>query len=30
MQNPGLGEAQARIKIAWELSVTSDTQMTLP
>ena len=30
MQNAGLDEAQAGIKIAWRTSVTSDTQMTPP
>ena len=30
MQNAGMDEAQARIKIAGKISVTSDTQMTPP
>ena len=30
MRNAGLGEAQARIKIAREISITSDMQMTPP
>ena len=30
MRNPGLDEAQARIKIAGEMSITSDMQMTPP
>ena len=30
MQNAGLGEAQAGIKIAGEISITSDMQMTPP
>ena len=30
MQNAGLEEAQAGIKIAGKISITSDTQMTLP
>ena len=30
MQNVGLDEAQAKIKIAGEISITSDTQMTPP
>ena len=30
MRNAGLEEAQARIKIAGEISITSDTQMTPP
>ena len=30
MRNAGLDEAQARIKIAREISVTSDMQMTPP
>ena len=30
MRNAGLDEAQAGIKIAGEISVTSDTQMTSP
>ena len=30
MQNAGLGEAQAGIKIAGKTSVTSDMQMTPP
>ena len=30
MQNAGLDEAQAGIKIACRISITSDTQMTLP
>ena len=30
MRNAGLGEAQARIKIAGKISITSDTQMTPP
>ena len=30
MQNAGLDEAQARIKIAGEISITSEMQMTPP
>ena len=30
MRNAGLDEAQAGIKIAEEISITSDMQMTLP
>ena len=30
MRNTGLDEAQAGIKIEGEISITSDTQMTLP
>ena len=30
MRNPGLDEAQARIKIAGEISITSDMQMIPP
>ena len=30
MENAGLEEAQARIKIARRISITSDMQMTLP
>ena len=30
MRNNGLEEAQAGIKIAWRISITSDMQMTLP
>ena len=30
MRNAGLNEAQAEIKIAGEISITSDTQMTPP
>ena len=30
MQNAGLDEAQAEIKIAGKISITSDTQMTSP
>ena len=30
MRNAGLDEAQARIKVAGEISVTSDMQMTPP
>ena len=30
MQNAGLDEAQAEIKIEGEVSITSDMQMTLP
>ena len=30
MRNPGLDEAQAGMKIAGEISITSDTQMTPP
>ena len=30
MQNDGLDESQAGIKIAGEISITSDTQMTPP
>ena len=30
MQNAGLDEAQAGIKIAKKISITSDTQMTPP
>ena len=30
MRNPGLDEAQAGIKIAGEISITSDMQMTRP
>ena len=30
MRNARLNEAQARIKIAGEISITSDMQMTLP
>ena len=30
MQNAGLDELQAGIKIAEEISITSDMQMTLP
>ena len=30
MRNAGLEEAQAEIKIAKEISITSDMQMTLP
>ena len=30
MRNAGLDEAQAGIKIAGEISITSDTQMTPP
>ena len=30
MRNAGLEEAQAEIKIAWKISITSDMQMTPP
>jgi len=30
MQNPGLDEAQARIRLPGEISITSDMQMTPP
>ena len=30
MQNPGLDEAQARIRVPGEISITSDMQMTPP
>ena len=30
MRNPGLEEAQAGIKVAGRISITSDTQMTPP